>query len=248
MTIVAIRKLFVDLPHMRETMTGHTLRNPLMLILMTINTTQLMMLAGIFIQIGGFDRMAAGTEPGRHISVVGNFLRHVRWMATDTIVIDHRRHMRLVTFQTFQELTVPWMAFFTIQQRMAARILFQLLGLMGMAGSAGRIDAPRMGVVNLHGPMSRMAFPATGHGEVNVVSGFMAHGTFGNGLGTTGGMLDMTIHAGHGGLVFAPVEIDILDLLFVAFPAVFGHQIEQNAFRPHRRCSGQTPPGNRRQQ
>lgn len=244
MTGVTVRKFFVERLVMRHPVAGHTLGNPLVLILVAVNTQEIPVLSGGLCQLLGFRRMTSGAEARRNKVVVSDLGGHMRLMAAEAVFIDHVRRMRIVALLTLEKLSVTAVAFRTIEQRMRARIVLQLLSLMGMTGRTGRRDPRRSRELDIPGTVGGMTAEAVADGIVTIFFRLVATGAFGDRPRPPGRMLDMTIQTGHSCLVQAATTFNIPNLLLVAILAIVRFEVDEHTLGPNRstgedpRCEG----------
>jgi len=100
---------------MRHPVAGHALGNPLVLILVAVDAQEIPMFGGGLCQLLGFRRMASGAKTRRNKVVVSDLGGHMRFMAAEAVFIDHVRRMRIVALLTLEKLSMPAVAFRTIQ-------------------------------------------------------------------------------------------------------------------------------------
>ncbi len=152
-----------------QSMAGDALWHPLMLILVTVNTEQSMMLAVVLLQLGKLSSMATGTEPRWDKTIIGNLERFMRLMTPPAILDDHLRDMRLMAYQAFQKLPMLLVTFLTIKQRMTAGIILKLAALMRMTGNTGGINTPRSTKINISRVVRRMTTQTVINGKMIII-------------------------------------------------------------------------------
>jgi hypothetical protein len=209
-----------------------------MLILVAIDAKQVMVLGGIQFQFGELSGMTARTEPRRDKTVVSNLQRLVRLMTPLTVLVHHFWNMWIMTFHALQKRSMLPVAFLTVQQRMAARIVLKLPTLMGMTGSTCLVNTPSIRKIDIQRMMCRMTAQAVFNGKMTIVCRFMTHGTLWNGLRAARRMFKMAIQTTNCRFVLFTAAFNFPDFADVTFTTILGNQIKQYAICPPRRHTG----------
>jgi len=215
--ITAFREFRVNSRCMRSTVTIRTQRHGLMLVGMTTDTGNVLMLVRISSQQVVCSLMTGGTHDICGGIRIGDSRRHMRLVAGTAVRLRHLRGMWLMTLNTFGNYSVTLgMAEVTSQQSVLAGVGIKLRLLRIVAGQAGRGQLTRKG--NLEGLVRVMTTDAVGQSIVG--SPFMTHAAFGDIVLHLGRMTDVAILAGDRSFVLRPQSRDVRRFAVMTLDAV----------------------------
>lgn len=104
--VATLRELVMHALRMRQPVTSAALRNHLVLVRMTGNTGDLVMLGRAGRQQSESGVMARGAQAGAGIRTIGQLERFMSLVTGCTVVLNHRFGVRRMTFDTVRDITV----------------------------------------------------------------------------------------------------------------------------------------------